>query len=193
MSDIYTALSAFKNLLDFEYEFVLGRKNKTVTLIVEFQKLHFFHIAGLQHLKDLPRLAVSTDKVFDMLEAGTLSVNYIESSIYYDLISDRVDYLPCLEQIFDSNDTIFKYNPSLQAFSVIEADFLMKNVIKQVNVFTFLSKDKNGKYFCRSFFPDMKKDYSENQTNWTVLLKKKICKSTGVVNELYRHRNYHKM
>ena len=91
---------------------------------------------------------------------------------------------------FDSNDTIFKYNPALQAFSVIEADFLLKNEIDSVPIFAFLSKDKCGKYFCRSFFPDLKKDYAEWQTKWTVLFKKKIVKSENREIILYRHRNF---
>ena len=77
-----------------------------------------------------------------------------------------------LEKIFDSNDTIFRYNPALQTFSVIEADFLMKNTVKNTNLFVFLSKGNNDKYFCKSFFPENKTDYAERQTRWTVLLKK---------------------
>ncbi|MEE3313442.1 MAG: PBECR4 domain-containing protein [Treponema sp.] len=190
MSDILTAQKAFSKLLDIEYEFILGRKNKQITLRIEFQKMHFFHIAGLQHLKDLPRLAYSADEIFSQLETGQISVSYIESSKNYDSIRERVNYLPELERIFDSNDTIFKYNPTLQAFSVIEADFLLKNEINRIPIFAFLSKNKDGKYFCKSFFPDIKKDYAERQTKWTVLFKKKISKSSGVESILYRHKNF---
>ena len=60
------------------------------------------------------------------------------------------------------------------------ADFLLKNEIHTRNIFTFLSKDNSsGKYFCRSFFPQTDKDYSENQTSWTLLYKKKTHKSSG--------------
>ena len=114
----------------------------------------------------------------------------IESSQNYNYIKDRVIHLPFLEQIFDSNDTIFKYNPALQAFSVIEADFLLKNAINQIPVFVFLSKDKNEKYFCKSFFTDTKKDYAERQTKWTVLFKKKIIKSSNTETVLYKHKNF---
>ena len=87
---------------------------------------------------------------------------------------------------FDSNDTIFKYNPALQAFSVIEADFLLRNEINKVPIFVFLSKGKNEKYFCKTFFPQDKKDYTEHQTRWTVLFKKKIVKSTNTEMILYK-------
>ena len=59
-----------------------------------------------------------------------------------------------------------------------------------MNLFTFLSKDKNGKYFCKSFFPENKKDYAEHQTRWTVLLKKKICKSVENTLILYKHPGF---
>ncbi|MBP5602417.1 MAG: hypothetical protein J6X78_06790 [Treponema sp.] len=190
MASITDAQNTYSKLLDIEYEFILGRKGKSVTLRVEFQKLHFFHLAGLQYLRDLPRLAVPAEEVYNQLESGQLSVSYIESSQNYDFIKGRIDYLIYLEQIFDSNDTIFKYNPALQAFSVIEADFLMKNEINQIPLFVFLSKGKNEKFFCKSFFPETKKDYAERQTKWTVLFKKKIEKSTNTETVLYKNNNF---
>lgn len=188
MSNIIIAQNAFSKLLDIEYEFLLGRKNKNISLSVEFQKMHFFHIAGLQHLRDLPRLSISAEEVYSQIESGQISVEYIESSKNYGSIRNRIDLLPLLEQILDSNDTIFRYNPALQAFSVIEADFLLKNKVKETPVFVFLSKNCSGKYFCRSFFPDCKKDYAERQTKWTLLLKRKIIKSENKDIVLYRHK-----
>ncbi len=190
MTSIIDAQNAFSNLLDVEYEFILGRKDKTVILKVEFQKYHFFHLAGLQYLRDLPKLAIPSEEVYNQIESGQLSTSYIESSRNYDYIKGRVEYLPYLENIFDSNDTVFKYNAALQSFSVIEADFLLKNDINHVPLFVFLSKDKNEKYFCKTFFPEMKKDYAEHQTRWTVLFKKKIVKSKNTETVLYIHKNF---
>ena len=113
LADIINALKSFEKLLDLEYQFVLGRKNKLITLYVEFQKLHFFHLAGLQYLKDLPRLVLSAESIFEQLKAGDISSSYIESSKNYDFINKRIEYLPRLEEIFDSNDTIFRYNSSI--------------------------------------------------------------------------------
>ena len=190
MTNIFDAQKAFSSLIDVEYEFILGRKNKTVTLRVEFQKHHFFHLAGLQYLRDLPKLAVPAEEIYNQIKSGKLSTSYIESSQNYNYIKGRIEYLPNLEHIFDSNDTIFKYNPALQAFSVIEADFLMKNEINRVPIFVFLSKGNNDKYFCKTFFPEVKKDYAERQTKWTVLLKKKILKSTATKIILYKNQNF---
>ena len=68
MANIIDAQNAFSKLLDIEYEFILGRKGKSVVLRVEFQKLHFFHLAGLQYLRDLPRLAIPAEEVYNQLE-----------------------------------------------------------------------------------------------------------------------------
>lgn len=191
MADIYECADAFKNLLDIEYELILGKKSKNATLNIIFEKSHFFHLLGLQHLKDIAMLlSGERDKFFDKVLSRRIDSKIIENSNFYPEIKSRIDFLPKLEQLFDSNDTIFKYNPKLEQFSLIQADFLMKNFIEQQRIFTFLSKSKDDKYFCRSFFPDNEKDYSANQVSWTLLFKKKIFKSTRNEIELYRHKNF---
>lgn len=84
-----------------------------------------------------------------------------------------------LESIFDDNKTVYRYNERLENFSLINAEYLLKNEILSKNVFAFLSKSENEKYFCRSFFPQERIDYSIGQTVWTLLYKKKIYKKTG--------------
>lgn len=42
-------------------------------------------------------------------------------------------------------------------------------------------------YFCRSFFRDNKKDYSENQRRWTLLFKKKVWKKEREEIVLFEH------
>ncbi len=45
-------------------------------------------------------------------------------------------------------------------YSMIEADYLMENKMESRNLFLFLSNDDGDNYFCRSFFPEEKMDYS---------------------------------
>ena len=81
---------------------------------------------------------------------------------------------PFLESIIDSCDTIFKYNRKLNAYSVIKADYIMKNNAEGRNIFLFLTGNvEEGRYFCRSFFTQDKMDYTKNQASWTLLYKKK--------------------
>ena len=191
MADILQAAQKFNNLLDIEYKIVLGKKNKTIEFTIAFQETHFFHLAGLQHLKDLSTVFTeSRDLIFRKILKGIIQKQKIESSESYNQIKDRIDYLIYLEQIMDSNETIYKYNPKLEIFSAIQADFLLKDQIQTRNIFTFLSQDKqSGKYFCRSFFPQIDKDYSEGQTTWTLLYKKKIYKSKNQEIVLYDKLN----
>ena len=187
MADILQAAKSFKNLLDVEYQILLGKKNKQLNLSIDFERLLFYHLAGLHYLKDLAdTLKGEREIVFEKILDGKIAQADLESSIHYPEIKDRIEYLVYLESLMDSNETIFKYNPALEAFSVIQADFLLKNHVQARNIFIFLSGDKsNGKYFCRSFFPQTDKDYSLGQTNWTLLYKKKLRKSAKTETMLY--------
>ena len=59
----------------------------------------------------------------------------IESSDFYNKIEQRVHFLPLLEQMIDSNDTVFKYNKKANMYSMIEADYLMENNMESRNLF----------------------------------------------------------
>lgn len=179
MRDIKDCVNAFIPLLNTEYEIVLGRKGVTVILKITFDKRDCFHLMGLQYLIDRPELNRDRGKVFDEIVAGSITTEQVESSDFYKKIEDRINYLPLLEALLDSNDTIFKYNQRINMYSMISADYLMKNNMEENNLYLFLSHSSDDKYFCKSFFPEKKKDYTKNQASWTLLYKKKCNISTG--------------
>lgn len=185
MHNIYDCVDSFASLLDTEYQLILGRKGEAVSLKVTFDKKDCFHLMGLQYLTDRPELSRDRGKIFDEIKARVLTKEQIESSDLYEQIADRIDLLPFLEDLFDSNDTVFKYNEKKNSFSMIKADYLMKNRLVDKNVFIFLSKEKNDTYFCRSFFPETNRDYTKNQASWTLLYKEKINRMTGQSVVLY--------
>lgn len=185
MHDIYDCVESFIPLLGTEYELVLGRKGKAVTLSVTFDKKDCFHLMGLQYLTDRPELSKDRGKIFDAIKERRITKEQIESSDMYGKIAKRVHLLPLLEEVFDSNDTVFKYNIKINSFSLIQADYLMKNKILTETVFLFLARNKEGDYFCRSFFPQESIDYSKKQTSWTLLYKKKKYLLTGEETVLY--------
>lgn len=191
MATIFECVDSFKKLLDIEYEFILGRKGKSVTLNIKFEKSHFFHLIGLQHLTDMAfALTGSREKLFDKIEKRYFDENIIKKSAFFSQIKSRIDEFVNLESIFDSNELIFTYNETQDSFSVIKADYLMQNISENTKTFTFLSQDSDKKYFCRSFFPMDKTDYSIGQTKWTLLFKKKIRKSTKTEEILYQHQRF---
>ena len=185
MHNIYDCVDSFASLLDTEYQLILGRKGEAVSLKITFDKKDCFHLMGLQYLTDRPELSRDRGKIFDEIKSRVLTKEQIESSDLYEQIADRVDLLPFLEDLFDSNDTVFKYNEKKNSFSMIKADYLMKNRLVDKNVFIFLSKGKDDTYFCRSFFPEANRDYTKNQASWTLLYKEKMKRSTGQKVVLY--------
>ena len=185
MRNIQDCVSAFATLIDTEYEIILGRKGIAVTLRIAFDKKDCFHLMGLQYLRDRPELNRDRGKVFDEIMAGKLTAHQIESSVFYSKIKERIDFLPLLEVMLDCNDTVFKYNQRNNMYSMLDADYLMKNTMERRNLYLFLSCGTNGKYFCRSFFPEENKDYTKNQTSWTMLYKKKYNIATGDESVLY--------
>ena len=185
MRNIKDCVSAFLPLLNTEYKIVLGRKEVAVTLRITFDKKDCFHLMGLQYLVDRPELNRDRGKVFDGIMSGSISTEQVESSDFYKRIEERVNFLPLLEQLLDSNDTIFKYNKKANMYSMIEADYLMKNKMEEKDLYLFLSHATDDKYFCRSFFPKGEKDYTKNQASWTLLYKKKYNLNIGEEIVLY--------
>ena len=110
MHNIYECIDSFSSLLDVEYHLILGRKGVPVSLDILFDKKDFYHLVGLQYLTDRPELRRDRGRIFDEIKGRKITREQIESSDLYGKIADRVDMFPFLEELFDSNETIFKYN-----------------------------------------------------------------------------------
>jgi len=137
MRDVKDCITAFLPLLNTEYEIVLGRKGVAVSLRILFDKKDCFHLMGLQYLLDRPELNRNRSRVFDEIVAGSITTEQIESSDFYMKIKERVHFLPLLEQMLDSNDTVFKYSQRANIYSMIEADYLMKNNMEEICIFFY--------------------------------------------------------
>lgn len=79
----------------------------------------------------------------------------------------------------DSNKLIFRYNEKQNQFSLIEADYLLSTDFSGNDIYIFIQeKEVAGRFFCRSFFPKEKKNYTIGQPQFTLLFKEKITVST---------------
>lgn len=186
MRNVHDCVEDFGKLLDKEYHLVLGRKNIAVPLRINFEKKECFHLMGLQYLTDRPELVHDRGKIFDAIRERRITAEQLQSSDLYYKIADRIHMLPLLESIIDRNDTIFKYNQKRNIYSVIKADYIMKSNAEERKLFLFLAENGgSGRYYCRSFFPQDKMDYTKNQASWTLLYKKKVTLSTGEGEILY--------
>lgn len=117
----------------------------------------------------------------------------ILQSRYFNDIQNRLQSFVNIEKLIDSNQLIFKYNTHNNSLSVIQAEYLLSTPYCNNDIYIFLDKNKNtGNYFCRSFFPKDKKDYTIGQTSYTLLYKEKINTVTGKAevqfDKLYSYR-----
>ena len=184
MTDIQNACRAFNTLLRFEYEICIAKKKTLIKIRLHFQKKDFHHLAGLHYLKDRPELRSNREKIFDKILNDEKFSNRIQNSDNYPKIKDRVFYLSKLEEVLDSDETVFKYNQNEAVFSRINADFLLKNSQFERTVFTFIKHEDDERYICNSFFPESDYDYTKNQVSWKVISKKKFDLETGKENLL---------
>ena len=177
---------AFEKILDIQYRMIVGRKGKAVELLVGFSMLDFHHLMGLGKLKDLRLATMNRETVFKEIMSGKISYEVIAKSRYIHLIENRFQPLMHIEQLFDDNRLVFRYNPKLNQFSLIEANYLLTSPYEENDIYIFLAKNKEAnRYFCRSFFPKEQKDYTKGQAVYTLLYKEKICLPTRDIHIQY--------
>ena len=172
MDILEAAAKAFEKLLNINYEFILGRKWKTTVLHLSFHKEDFFHLAGLQYLDDIPKLRSSREIVFNNICTDEKFRNYVLSSQYLEKIQDRMKHLSKLEDILDSNETVFKIYQL--HYSKIKADYILLNEAVSYKLYIFIKQVDNNNFICNSFFSNDNKDYVSKQTKMTMLFKKKL-------------------
>lgn len=170
---------AYKNLTDFRYNLVIGRKGKTEFLRVEFRKVDFHHLAGLHKLADLNHIrSMNRENCFDDILSGKISDVEIKSSNFFQEIEKRIELCAHIEECFDDNELVFKFNKN-QSWTQIQAKYLLVTLIENKEKYIFLDNVKDEIYYCRSLFPKTTVDYTKGQPKYTLLYKEKENKSTG--------------
>lgn len=80
MHNIYDFIEAFTKLFNTEYHLIIGRKGVNVSIRITFDKKNCFHLMGLQHLTDRPKLNRDRGKIFDEIKEHKIPLENIESS-----------------------------------------------------------------------------------------------------------------
>ena len=182
MDKLLKCAKAFEKLLEIQYRIVIGRRGKTAELVIGFSKLDFHHLMGLGKLKDLRIAKQNRAFVFDEIITGNITYETLTKSSCLAQIENRFEPLALIERLLDDNRLVFRYNAKLSQFSLIEADYFLSTPFKNSDIYVFVAEHKNtGKYFCRSFFPKEKKDYTEGQPRYTMLYKEKKNIFTGEI------------
>lgn len=180
MDKLQECAKAFKELTDIQYHIIIGRKGHAIDLIIDFSPMDFHHLMGLGKLKDLRLATQNRESVFSNIIDGNISDSTITRSRYHSQIQNRFAPLAAIEQIFDDNRLVFRYNKQQNSFSLIEADYLLSTPHEGNEIYIFLARHGNSEtFFCRSFFPKESRDYTVGQPVYTLLFKEKIKLSSG--------------
>ena len=180
MDSLKAAATAFERLLPVRYKIILGRKRRLTELEIGFDKTDFFHLAGLQYLKDLPQLKAKRNILFDEVLNGTIAFDTVRSSAFFNAVEQRIIDLSVIESILDRNDLIFKYTKDRSTFSNISAEYFLKTPLGERTNYIFIDSPDGGKLkYCKSFFCNDTNNYSFNQVSMTLLYKEKCNLSTG--------------
>lgn len=172
---------AYQTLMDYEYRFILGRKGRLSEITLRFSKTDFHHLAGLHKLKDISIARANRALVFHQILTGKITYNTLIKSQFLPEILCRLNILPDLENLLDKDLLIFRYNKRIYPYSSIESDFIFKmgnETILGLSLL-FLDQSENGLYFCRSFFPIDRTDYTKGQMRYTLLKETKHNLQTG--------------
>ncbi len=175
--------SVFDRLTGYQYRFTLGRKGKRKEIVLGFGEADFHHLVGLHKLKDINIARENRQTVFRKILEGRITYQTIEKSAFFSESLLRLETFQFIEMLLDSEQLVFRFNKKNVSFSAIDGDFLLKmGDGTTLNIsFLFIDQDDCGIYFCRSFFPMERTDYSKNQMQYTLLKKEKINRNTDEI------------
>lgn len=185
MDRLKKCAEAYNDLLDVEYNFIIGRKGNKKEIKLKFAKEDFHHLVGLHKIKDIEQIrSMQRRKIFDSILMGKITEDVIKKSAFYHQMNNRINPLTYLEVFLDSNDCIIKYDKNRNIYSLIEADYLICGEINTTEVYLFIDENEE-RHFCRTFFPKDRSDYAQNQAKYTLLKKTKTRQSTNLCEVLY--------
>ena len=186
MDKLLSCATAFEHLLNVQYRIIIGRKGKSVELRIGFSAMDFHHLMGLGKLKDLRIARKNRERVFQDILEGRTGYQTISASRYIGSIENRFEPLSYIERLLDDNRLIFRYNNKQNDFSLIEADYLLSTPHAGTDIYIFVAQNESTRlYYCRSFFPRERKDYTAGQSIFTMLYKEKIDLITGDITIQY--------
>lgn len=188
MDKIKSCFIAFDRLTHFSYEIILGRKGKSATILLQFQREDFFHLAGLHKLTDLAQIRNRKHEyVFRDILSGMITEEGLSASVRFSDIGNRIVLLEQLEKMLDGDDLYFAYDSKEHPNSKISAKYLVSGSIADITAFLFLDESKSGTYFPRSFFPMEQKDFRVGLKRYTLLRKTKINTDTNEREQQYEY------
>lgn len=170
MDKLKASAMAFERLLKYEYEIVAGSKKTLLEMTLFFEREHFMHLIGLHKLTDLQIQRFRKERMYDMVMRDELTYDYIEKSVFFSEIKERIELFPILETALDSNELLIKYKQGFAQGTVIRASYIIIYNYGDVAIHYFVDRDeKTNRYFGKSFFGRSDDKFLRNQQTFKVL------------------------
>ena len=170
MDRLKASAIAFERLLKYEYEIVAGSKKTLLEMTLFFEREHFMHLIGLHKLTDLQIQRFRKERMYDMVMRDELTYDYIEKSVFFSEIKERIESFPILETALDSNELLIKYKQGFAQGTVIRASYIIIYNYGDVTIHYFVDRDeKTNRYFGKSFFGRSDDKFLRNQQTFKVL------------------------
>lgn len=192
MDIILSAATGYARLFGKQYYFEIAHKKQMEAVNLTFEKSDFFHIVGLQYLKDID-FGKDSKQVFDHILNQTITDEALAKSSFYNNVEEnyvnvetRIKYFQYIESFLDSNNLIFKFIGNKNPHSKIRAEYLIEVVcgMKTFEIFLLKRKDSDT-YRIVSFF-EKKVQYHCEKRYW--LYKEKCNILTGEKIVLYTRK-----
>ena len=192
MDPLFSSATAFLALTQHEYRFTIGRKGVTRELRLSFSPDDFHHLAGLHKIRDNDFIRTAKrSKVFDAILNGSITMEILEHSRYYDEVADRIDLAGKLEQLLESSQIVFRFSAQMLPFySKIDADYLLECAYGGIVYIFLIAGDDPGNYRCKSLFYKTKRDYTFGQERYTLLRTVKLNVATGEAAEIFQRPGF---
>ena len=178
MSDslLYDSAVTWKKLCSYTYHLTYGFKKKLHDVTITFDPRDFPHLAGFHYLYDIALPRYSSAKQLERILEGKITQAQIEKAIEYEeLVKPRLLALRSLDQVLDSDFTLYSFVPRFAPFTTqLQADYLIESQLNGIS-FVFLvrsrKKDTVSDCTCISTFTKAERDFAKNQRPYEFLKK----------------------
>ena len=98
MEEVQNTIGVFERLRKYQYKITI---ENGMEIVLRFNREYYHHLAGFQHLTDLPDIArpISKHKFYNDLRRGKISAEKIKKSELYGEIRERIAFFDKLEEI----------------------------------------------------------------------------------------------
>ncbi|MEA5033368.1 MAG: PBECR4 domain-containing protein, partial [Sphaerochaeta sp.] len=132
-NELLHCYESYCHLVNYQYRFILGRKNKEYIVDIPFTWNEFVHLTGITHLKDLPELKVNQNLLRNRIEREQITLASLRESQFFKTTSTdieyRIKYLGRIDEFFTSDTLAFDYLGISSPRSAIRADWMLTSTI----------------------------------------------------------------